>query len=67
MFGDGAADSIDRGSCRRLGSLSTVVKGKPSRFTVYQALGIVRLLRWVAGRYDELPGFAPADPHQRSA
>jgi hypothetical protein len=66
LFGDGAADSLDRvlWEARRA---EAVVKGKPSRFTVYQALGIVQLLRWAAGRYDELPGFAPANPQQRSA
>ncbi|MFD3407004.1 hypothetical protein ACFWUU_40350 [Kribbella sp. NPDC058693] len=66
-FSDGAADSVDRVLREaRLGE--AVVKGnKPSRYTVYQALGIVQALRWAAGRYDELPGFAPADPHQRSA
>ncbi|WP_427896731.1 hypothetical protein ACQHIV_42145 (plasmid) [Kribbella sp. GL6] len=65
-FSDGAADSVDRVLWEaRLGE--AVVKGKPSRFTVYQALGIVELLRWAAGRYDELPGFAPKDAQQQSA
>jgi hypothetical protein len=66
MFSDGPADSIDR-VLWEARMAEAIVKGKPSRrYTVYQALGIVQLLRWAAGQYDELPGFAPA-PQQRSA
>jgi hypothetical protein len=63
IFADGPADSVER-VLWEARMAERVVKGKPSRVTVYQALGMVQLLRWAAGRYDELPGFATADQQQ---